>query len=150
MLCSGELALCPVDSLASLDIPWAQSRPVRYQWRNIKAPAWRGNWWTSSWPGERERDKTWSMLITSHYNTDQISSLVFLITPILCPVCTMEWSVSSFVFFKSLLEKVINPGDCGWLVDKMLVLFSKLKRSNNCIKYADWLKVNLVWLRCWV
>ena len=56
----------------------------------------------------------------------------------------MEWSVSKFVFFKCFLEKVINPGDCGWLVDKMLVLFSKLKRSNNCIKYADWLKVNLV------
>ena len=52
-------------------------------------------------------------------------------------VCTRNllWSVSSFVFF-NFLEKAINPGDCGWLVARMLVLFSKLKRSNNCIKYA--------------
>ena len=37
--------------------------------------------------------------------------------------------------FKILLERTINPGDCGWLADMTLGLFSKLKRSNNCIKY---------------
>ena len=39
------------------------------------------------------------------------------------------------MYVKSILEKVINPGACVWLVDMMLGLFSKLKRSNNCIKY---------------
>ena len=33
-----------------------------------------------------------------------------------------------------ILGKVINPGACVWLADSMLGLFSKLKRSNNCIK----------------